>query len=52
MKSRLWVIAARLTFYMTSNKPNLTFRIVDWSLYARRNACKGDYHKKQMDKFA
>ena len=49
MKSRLRLIRARPSFYMISDNPNVSLGIVDCSLYTRRIALKGDYHKKRMD---
>ena len=37
---------ARPTFYVSSHSPNVSFGVVDCSLYSRRNAFKDDYHKK------
>ena len=34
---------------MISDNPNVSFGIVDCSLYTRRIAFKDDYHKKRMD---
>ena len=52
MKIRLRLIRARPNFYMISDNPNVSLRIVDCSLYTRRNALKDDYHKKRMDMLA
>ena len=52
MELRLRLIRARLSFYMISDKPNVSLGIVDCSLYTRRIALKGDYHKKRMDTLA
>ena len=49
MKIRLRIIRARPNFNMISDNPNVSLGIVDCSLYARRHALKGDYHKKRMD---
>ena len=45
MKVRLRLIRARPNFYMISDNPNVSLRIVDCSLYTRRIALKDDYHK-------
>ena len=37
---------------MISDNPNVSLGIVDCSLYTRRIALKGEYHKKQMDMLA
>ena len=47
MKIRLRLIKARPSFYMISDNPNVSLRIVDCSLYTRRIALKDDYHKKE-----
>ena len=52
MKIRLRLIRARPNFYMISDNPNISLRIVDCSLYTRRIALKDDYHKKRMDMLA
>ena len=52
MKTRLRLIRARPIFYMISDNPNISLRIVDCSLYTRRIALKDDYHKKRMDMLA
>ena len=52
MKIRLRLIRARPSFYMISDNPNVSFGIVDCSLYTRRIALKDDYHKKRMDMLA
>ena len=52
MKIRLRLIRARPNFYMISDNPNVSFGIVDCSLYTRRIAIKDDYHKKRMDMLA
>ena len=52
MKIRLRLIRARPNFYMISDNRNVSFGIVDCSLYNRRIAPKDDYHKKRMDMFA
>ena len=44
MKNRLRLIRARLNFYMISDNPNVSRRIVDCSLYTRRIALKIDHH--------
>ena len=51
-KKRLRLIRAEPNFYMISDNPNVSLRIVDCSLYTRRIALKDDYHKKIMDMFA
>ena len=51
-KNRLHLIRARPSFYMTSEKPNVSLGIVDCSLYTRRIALKDDYHKKRLDMLA
>ena len=45
MEIRLRLIRARPIFYMTSDKPNVSLRIVDCSVYTRGIAFKDDYHK-------
>ena len=52
MKIRLRLIRARPNFYMISDNPNVSLRILDCSLYTRRIALKDDYHKKRMDMLA
>ena len=52
MKIRLRLIRARPNFYMISDNPNVSFGIVDCSLYTRRVALKDDYHKKRIDMLA
>ena len=52
MKIRLRLIRARPNFYMISDNRNVSFGIVDCSLYTRRIALKADYHKKKMDMLA
>ena len=51
MKIRLRLIRATPNFHKISDNPNLSLGIVDCSLYTRRIALKGDYHKK-MDMLA
>ena len=50
MKIRLHLIRARPNFYMPSDNPNVSLRIVDCSFYTRRIALKYDYHKKNQKK--
>ena len=52
MKIRLRLIRARHNSYMIGDNANIRLRIVDCSLYTRRIALKGDYHKKRIDMFA
>ena len=52
MKVRLRLIRARPNFYMISDNPNVSLRIVDCSLYTRFIAPKDDYHKERMDMLA
>ena len=52
MKLRRRLIIARHFFYMISDNPNVSFAIVDCSLYSRRFALKDEYHKKRMDMVA
>ena len=52
MKIRLRLIRARPNFYMISDNPNVSYAIVDCSLYTRRIALKYDYHKTRMDMLA
>ena len=52
MKTRLRLIRARPSFYMTSNNPNVSLGFVHCSLYTRRIALKNDYHKKRLDMLA
>ena len=49
MKIRLRLIRTRPNFYMVSDNPNVSLRIVDCSLYTRRIALKDDNQKKRMD---
>ena len=49
---RLGLIRVRPSFYMISENPNVSVRIVDCSIYTRRIALKDDYHKKRMDMVA
>ena len=52
MKIRLRLIRARQNLYTISNNPNVTSGIVDCSLYTRRIALKGEYHRKRMNMLA
>ena len=52
MEIRLRLIRARPNFYMISENPNVSLRIVGCSLHTRRIALKDDYHKKRMDMIA
>ena len=52
MRIRLRLIRARPTFYVISDKPNVSLGIVDCSLYTRHIALKADYHKKRMNMLA
>ena len=52
MKIRLLIIRGTPNFYMIIDNPNVSFGIVDCSLYIRRIALKDDYHKKRMDMLA
>ena len=52
MKARIRLIRARPNFYMISDNPNVSLRIVDCSLYNRRITLKDDYHKKRKDMLA
>ena len=52
MKIRLRLTRARFNFYMISDNPNVSFGIVDCSLYTRRIALKDDYHKKRKNMLA
>ena len=52
MKVRLRLIRSRPNLYMISDNPNVSFGIVDCSLYSRRIALKDDYHKKRKYKLA
>ena len=52
MKVRPRLIRATPSFYMISDNPNVSLRIVDCSIYTRRIALKVDYHKKRMDTLA
>ena len=52
MKARVGLIRARPNFYRISENPNVSFRIVDCSLYIRRVMLKEDYHKKRMSQLA
>ena len=49
MTIRLRLIRVRPNFYMISDNPNVSFRIVDFSPYTRRIALKDDYHEKRKD---
>ena len=48
MKARIRLIRARPIFYKISEKPNVSFGIVDCSLYTRRAMFKEDYHKRNV----
>ena len=52
MQIWLRLITSRPIFYMISDNPNVSLRIVDCSLYTRRIALMDDYHKKRMDMLA
>ena len=52
MKIRLGLIGARPYFYMISDNPNVSLRIVDCSLYTGRTAVGDDFHKERMDMLA
>ena len=52
MKIRLRLIRARPNIYMISDNPNMSYRIVDCSLYTHHTAAKDDYYKKKMHMFA
>ena len=52
MRSRLRLSRARPNFYINSDNPNVSFGVVDCSLYTRRIALKDDYHKKRIDMLA
>ena len=52
LKVRLHLIKARPNFYMISDNPNVSFGIVDGSLYLRRVALKDDYNKKRINMLA
>ena len=52
MKIMLRLIRASPSFYMISDNPNVSLRIVDCSLYTRRIGLEDDYHKKRMDMLA
>ena len=52
MKVRIRLIRARPNFYIISENPNVSFGIVDCSLYTRRVMLKKDYHKKKMSQLA
>ena len=52
LEIRLRLIRARPNFYMISDNPNVSFGIVDYSLYTRRSALKDHYHRKRMDMLA
>ena len=52
MKVRIRLIGARPNFYIISDNTNVSFEIVDCSLYNRRITLKDDYHKKQWDMLA
>ena len=48
-KVKLRLNRARLKFYKINDNPNVSFGLVDCSLYTRCIALKDDYHKKKMD---
>ena len=52
MKVKILLIRARPNFYMVSDDPNVSLRIVDCSLYNRRITLEDDYHKKRKDMLA
>ena len=52
MKIRVRLIRARPNFYMISDNPKVSLRIVDCSLYTRNIALEDDYHRKRMDMLA
>ena len=52
MKITLCLIRARPNFYMISDNPNVSLRIVVCLLYTRCIALKDDYHKKRIDMLA
>ena len=52
MEIRLRLIRARPSFYMISDKPNVSHGIVDSSLYTPHIVLKGDYHKNRTDTLA
>ena len=52
MKIRLRLIRARPNFYMISDNPNVSLRIVDCTLYNRRIPLKEDYRKERIDMLA
>ena len=47
-----FLFRARPNFYMISDSPNVSLGNVESSLYTRRIALKGDYHKKLKDMLA
>ena len=51
-KIRLQLIRARPKFCMITDNHNVSFRIVDFSLYTRRITLKDYYHKKRRDMLA
>ena len=52
MKVRIRLMRVRLNFYMISKNPDVSFGIVDCSLYTRRVMPKENYHKKRMSQLA
>ena len=52
MKIRLRLNRARPTFYMVSDNPNVSFEIIDCSVYNFLIALEDDYHNKQIDMLA
>ena len=52
MKVRIRLPRARPNSYMISENPNVSFGIVDCSLYTRRLILSEDYHKKRMSQLA
>ena len=52
VKLRIRIFRARPYFYMIIDNPDISFGIVDCSLYTRLIGLKEDYHKKRMDRLA
>ncbi len=52
VKVRIRLIRARSNYYMMSENPNVSFGIVDCSLYTRRVMLKEHYHEKRMSQLA
>ena len=49
IKTTMRQIRSTPSFYLISDHPNVSFGIMDCSLWTRLFALKGDYHRKRMD---